>query len=56
MKPLLLLAVLVTASALAHAQELQRADELPAKQTFRVPDKPRMELVFVIDTTGSMAV
>ncbi len=54
MKPLLLLAALVAASALAQAQELQPTGELPVKQTFRVPDKPRMELVFVVDTTGSM--
>ena len=54
MKPLILLAALAAMPFTGHAQNIQQTDESPAKQTFRVPDKPRMELVFVIDTTGSM--
>ena len=54
MKPLLLLAALCSFGLASHAQDANLTNEIPAKQTFRVPDKPRMELVFVIDTTGSM--
>lgn len=54
MKPLFIFAALATTPFLAHAQNSQNLEQIPARQTFRVPDKPRMELVFVIDTTGSM--
>ena len=55
MKPLLLIAALCALGSTTRAQDANPLEQTPAKQTFRVPDKPRMELVFVLDTTSSMS-
>jgi len=55
MKTLLFFALaLLAVPALAQTKVKTAPGQQPIKQTFGIPDKAKMEIVFVVDTTGSM--